>query len=269
MGGIVLRIMTFNIWGCNYPKEGPNSWSERSALNVAVIRRHAPDLIGLQEAQEGNLATYRELLTEYTIISGNQYGDNPPTEFNAILYRHDRLELLQQGEFWYSPTPDEPSTGYGVDYPMGATWARFRDRQTGAEFLHLNTHFEDGPWGELSRTEGARLIVERLSAAGLPAILTGDFNCNPDSAAHRFFEEADFADAWLSVGNHDGADSTFHGLHGEAYSAAEYSDGANTYWRIDWIMVKGARTAACTIVRDAQPPQYPSDHYPVIADIHI
>jgi hypothetical protein len=25
--------------------------------------------------------------------------------------------------------------------------------------------------------------------------------------------------------------------------------------------------ASCTIVRDAEPPAYPSDHYPVVADL--
>ncbi len=40
---------------------------------------------------------------------------------------------------------------------MGATWARLRRLGDGAELLHLNTHFEDGPDGEQSRVEGSKL----------------------------------------------------------------------------------------------------------------
>lgn len=44
--------------------------------------------------------------------------------------------------------------------------------------------------------------------------------------------------------------------------------------RIDWILVRDgascpARIASCDILRRARPPVYPSDHYPVIADIEL
>lgn len=271
----MLRVMSFNIQG-TWPKEGPNSWTNRAPLIVALLLSQSPDLIGLQEAQAGNIEYLRRHLPGYTLLPGNCYGNTPPNEYNAILYKRERFELLETGEFWFSPTPDEQSTGNGVDYPMGATWVKLLERQSGSPLLFLNTHFEDGPDGAESRREGARLIIDRMrerSGGELPVIATGDFNWNPDGEAHRLFEAAGYVDTFLAAGNTDGVESTIHCFEGPAYDARKYSNGANTYWRIDWVLVQpGARRVeveACTIVKDAQPPTYPSDHYPVVADLRM
>ena len=112
--------------------------------------------------------------------------------------------------------------------------------------------------------------VARLQAAGLPAVLTGDFNDNPDSEPYRIFGENGFADSFLAAGNRDGADSTFHGFEGAGYDPLRWG-GDEPFWRVDWILTRdGARrveTRDCAIVRDAEPPAYPSDHYPVVADV--
>ncbi len=271
-----IRVMTFNVDGSSFPREGPNAWSRRQALNVATILRHDPDLIGFQEVAEDNLAVYRQRLTEYDHVAGNAYGDNPPEEYTSIFWRAARLALVASGQFWLSRTPDAPSRDWGVPYPMGVTWVRLRERETGVEFVHLNTHFEDGPDGATSRLEGSRLVVGQAAAlqqGRLPAIMTGDFNDNPGSAAHRTFLDAGFVDAYLAAGNVDGAASTFHGFEGEGYDARRYSGGRDTFWRVDWILARSATrpigTAACRIVRDAEPPAYPSDHYPVLAELQI
>jgi endonuclease/exonuclease/phosphatase family metal-dependent hydrolase len=267
-----VRVMTFNVQGATWPEDGPNAWPARADLNVATMLRWAPDLVGLQEVQADNLRVFRERLPGYALFQGNNYGDVPPQEWTTILWRADRFDLVDAGELWFSPTPDQPSSGYGVAYPMGATWVRLRGRSGGSELVHLNTHFEDGPDGELSRRAGARLIVERLDrlqADGADAVVTGDFNCNPGSAPHAAFLAAGFADAHLAAGHADGRESTYHGFEGPAYSAERYSGGADAYWRIDWVLTRGVglRTTGCAIVRDADPPCYPSDHHPVVADL--
>jgi endonuclease/exonuclease/phosphatase family metal-dependent hydrolase len=268
--------MTFNIQGSQYSPEGPNAWVNRAGLNVATIRKYAPDLIGFQETQSDNLATYQMGLSDYAHVVGNNYGDDPPDAWTSIFWKAERFALVEAGEFWFSQTPDVPSSDWGVPYPMGATWVRLRDHGSGAELLHLNTHFEDGPEGEQSRQEGSRLIITRLNqfqAAGLPALVTGDFNCNPGAPAHRAFLAAGFVDTYLAVGRVDGAESSYHGFEGERYSAEAASAGANTFWRIDWILARGGRESwqitSCAILRDAQPPTYPSDHYPVLAEVEL
>ncbi len=62
-----------------------------------------------------------------------------------------------------------------------------------------------------------------------------------------------------------------HGFHGVTYFALAW--GGEVYWRVDWIMVRSGQqsvqTTSCTIVRDAEPPVYVSDHYPVLAEVLI
>ena len=112
------RIMSFNING-DY-SGGENSWEKRKPLNLEMINRYRPDLIGLQEGARINLDTFRDELSEFTVVEGNRYGDNPPEDYSSILYRTSRYDLLNKGEFWFSGTPDIESADWGVEYPMGA-----------------------------------------------------------------------------------------------------------------------------------------------------
>ena len=268
-----IRIMTFNVQGCTYPQEGPHSWGSRAALNVETIRRYAPDLIGFQEVQSGNLATYGEELAGYDHVAGNRYGDVEPAEHTSIFWRRERFTLVESGEFWLSETPDEPSSAWGVPYPLGATWVKLRRTDDGAHLVHLNTHYEDGPDGEVSRVEGSALITRRLAqlqAGGIPAIVTGDFNCNPWHRPYRIFLDGGFSDTYRAAGHGDSAaSSTFHGFRGAGYVALEW--GREVFWRVDWLLTRdGAsrlQTTSCTIARDADPPVYPSDHFPVVAEV--
>lgn len=207
-------------------------------------------------------------------MRGNEYDVVPYAANTSIFWKTSRFELLDSGEFWLSETPDEPSGGWGVPYPMGVTWIKVRCVESEVPLVVLNTHLEDGAEGELFRVESSKLIVERvnrLQVGGLPVVLMGDFNCNPDSQTHRIFSEGGFTDAFLAGGNRDGQDSTIHLYQGEQYSAFQASGGANTFWRIDWILTRPGvqrwQTTACRIVRDAHPPLYPSDHYPVVAEL--
>jgi endonuclease/exonuclease/phosphatase family metal-dependent hydrolase len=268
-----VRVMTLNLNGGVYPETGPRSWAERATHVVGLIQRHAPDLIGFQEVNQANLITLAAQLPMYHQIVGNAYGDNPPAEHTSILLNAERFALIESGEFWLSRTPDLPSCDWNVPYPMGATWARLQERTDGTSMLLVNTHYEDGPDGEESRVEGSRLIVARIAqlAPDIPSIVTGDFNGNPDSAAYKTFLDAGFVDTYRAAGHADGADSTFHGFVGDQYNALEWGDAP--FWRIDWILVRGGGSPSpvqsCTIIRDSAPPIYPSDHYPVMADLAL
>ncbi len=57
MKASLLRVMSFNIRGFSRRRDGINRWENRAALNVATIKRYAPDLIGLQELRPESLAS--------------------------------------------------------------------------------------------------------------------------------------------------------------------------------------------------------------------
>lgn len=270
------RIMSFNIRGAFHRSDGANAWHARSALNVQTIRRHNPDLIGFQELQSGNLQVYQAELTDYTYILGNHVSGEPP-EYPAIFWKPARFDLLDSGAFWLSETPDVYSGSWDTNCVRAMTWARFDDKVDGGQFIHLNTHLDHiSGW---ARTEGLRLILSRLSTIrqpDLPTVLAGDFNCNAcdlatDASAadvnYCFLLDSGFSDTYLASGNSDAANSyTFHGFEGEGFQR----EGTT---RIDWIMtLDGAqhfRVLASGILRDHAAPLYPSDHYPVFADLAL
>jgi endonuclease/exonuclease/phosphatase family metal-dependent hydrolase len=266
------RIMTFNINGVY--GDDANTWEKRFPLVLDVIGRYKPDVIGLQEVAKANLEDLRQGLADYTLVQGNCYGDTPPQEYSSVFYKTLRYECLETGEFWFSDTPDVQSIDWGVDYPMGATWVKLKCLRSDKHFVHLNTHFEDGPWGETSRVNASKLMLARLEtlAAGLPVVLTGDFNCNPWSLPYRLFLAGGFIDSYRAAGNADhSGSSTIHLYNGQDYFALEFGD--QMIWRIDWILVKTAnetvQTVASTIVHDASPPTFPSDHFPVVSEFII
>jgi endonuclease/exonuclease/phosphatase family metal-dependent hydrolase len=265
-----LRVMTFNIRGF-YNADGVNAWPEREALNVRTIRRWAPDLIGFQEANGRNIAVYHRELPEYHYVAWPPYNNEPPHQFPAIFWNAKRLRPLACDAFWLSATPDVYSASWGTDCIRGAAWVRFSVRGSPATFVHLNTHLDHV--SELARTEGARLIIERLDdaqAEGDAAIVTGDFNAPVSSSTYTLFRDAGYVDAHPDAGHVDDETTfTYHGYQGAAFRGSHSPPR-----RIDWILLRNGastriRTVACEIVRDCDPPRYPSDHYPVIADVEL
>jgi endonuclease/exonuclease/phosphatase family metal-dependent hydrolase len=275
----VLRVMSFNIRGFSRRGDGINSWENRAALNVAAIKRYAPDLVGLQELRAESLATYREKLPGYARLLGPGAGNKAPHEFNAIFFDPIRLEVLDSGGFWLSETPDRYSSAWRTRVVRSANWAKFRSLSADLSFLHLNTHLDH--LSGLARAKGSELILRKIEELqeedGLPVVVTGDFNCLPESLPYRRFVKNGFEDTYLAAGNEDGEDArTFHAFKGLRYFLLCCGDRVRhgrKPRRIDWILLKNGRQHLRTETheilrdRDARSAIYPSDHYPILATI--
>lgn len=260
-----LRIMTFNL-RLDLASDGPNAWPYRRDWVASLIRFHAPDAVGVQEALAHMLTDLDTRLPGFARIGVGRADGRAGGEFSAILYRTDRLELIDNGTFWLSPTPEVAgSKGWDAAIERIATWARFRDRRTGCRHLHLNTHFDH--IGEQARQESARLIRERVAAlAGdLTIIVTGDLNADPQSGPYRIFTRdtivgagAPLRDAFTASGaGHYGPTSTW-----TAFKAIEPGR------RIDYVMVSTeVPVLTHAILPDSWDGRFPSDHLPVLAAI--
>jgi endonuclease/exonuclease/phosphatase family metal-dependent hydrolase len=267
--------MSFNVRGSFRDARKKNAWRNRAALNVATIERCAPDAIGFQEAQSGNLDAYRKHLPHYAHIRGPRYGNVVPHDFNTILFDPERLEPLDSGGFWLSETPEKYSMSWRTRVARSATWALFEVLGTDLSLLHLNTHLDHV--SALARQQGSKLIVRRIrgisdrTGVDLPAIVTGDFNSRPGNKAHKTFTESGFVDTFLAAGNEDGEGAnTFHAFRGAHYRDAHPGRGPR---RIDWIFLKDPQGRLCIkshrIIHDADESSglYPSDHYPILAEL--
>ena len=265
--------MSFNVRGSfrDLAKQEAR-WATRAAKNVATIGRHAPDLVGLQECQRGNLATYARHLPRYGRIRGPRYGNTPPHDFNAILYDPTRLELLESGGFWLSETPRKPSRSWETRVTRSANWALFRPTGTNFPLLHLNTHLDHK--SAAARRNGSALIIRRVEkllqhhGPQTPAIVTGDFNCRPGTPTYGNFADAGFVDTFLTAGNtHDGRANTFHAFQGHLYRDPNPKSGPR---RIDWVLLKDPNNRLRVVSHDILSDEndrlpYPSDHHPVLA----
>jgi endonuclease/exonuclease/phosphatase family metal-dependent hydrolase len=260
-----LRVMSFNL-RLDTPDDGPNAWPHRRDWVASLIRFHAPDALGVQEALAHMLAELDARLPGYARVGVGRADGREGGEFSAIIYRTDRLELLDSGTFWLSPTPEVPgSKGWDAAIERIATWARFRDRFTGCEHVHLNTHFDH--IGERAREESARLIRRRLAALadGGPVVVTGDLNAAPESAPYRAFTRDTLGGAVpplrdaleASRAGHYGPTSTW-----TAFRAIEPGR------RIDYVLVSaGLAVEAHGILADSREGRFPSDHLPVLATV--
>lgn len=257
-----LRVMSFNLrYASSTP---PNAWSVRLPLVQQLITHHAPDVIGTQEGLYDQLKDIEAGLPAYRWIGlGRDSGSHG--EFMAVFYQPERLEPLEFDHFWLSETPSViGSATWGNANRRMVTWVRFRDVQTQQQFVVFNTHFD---FTEEFHVRSVALLQSRMreAAASLPWILTGDFNAIAERS--RAWElltggQDPLTDTWNAAQERRCAEvATFHN-----YGQPEPDGG-----RIDWILTRGAITAlAADIVQEVSPSgQYPSDHFPILADLII
>lgn len=250
-----LRVMTFNV-RLPLEQDGANQWKFRRDLAAHVIARAKPDIIGTQELHKVQGDDLLARLRGYAWFGIDRRGGHAD-EHMGIFYRHDRFRLVELGNFWLSDTPDVAgSISWGHPFPRMVTWGLFETKADGRRFYVLNTHFpyraEDGE----ARAKAARMIRDRIGALppDVPVILTGDFNTEPDSAVHALLIEK-LADAHDAAPVRTGPDATFHAYAGKGDR------------RIDWILSRGFRAERVETIPDRRGILFPSDHYPVIADL--
>ena len=261
----LLRVMSYNIRYDN-PADGRNGWPRRKQPVVDLLHRYQPDLLGLQEVTHGQLTDLAAALPDYGWIGVGRDDGATRGEYVPIFYRQARLALQTSGHFWLSATPDVAgSFGWDADCVRVTTWAIFTDKLSGTTFLHLNTHFDHR--GLTAQIESARLLHEFMAqqASIIPALITGDFNCTPDSVTYQALTASSvLADTMVtSLHPHAGPTATF---------TTDFAEPLQE--KIDYIFLytPPATSPAFTVQRhailaDQQDRHYPSDHLPVLVEV--
>lgn len=258
-GDGTVRVMTYNVRGVNDPP--PRDWRTRRKLVGHLLGRHDPDLLGVQEARWHQVRDLAEMLPDHRWIGlGTQGGTKD--QILAIFYGK-RFEVLDFDHFWLSDTPDAiGSRSWGNRYVRMVTWAKFRDRRTGAVLYQVNTHLDNG--SPESRVRSARLILERVRGfqAGVPVVLTGDFNdAAGASPAYSILTGPDaFRDTWTTAQKRGRPYGTLGRWHPPRPGGR----------RLDWILARGrVRTSWTEIDPYRVGGLYASDHFPVVAHMRI
>ena len=194
-----LKVISFNI----QTHSNGEIFSIREEMMTEFISEWQPDSIGMQEVT----ATWRKAL-ENTCF-GEQYSGvgnsvSKTGEMNAIFYRNDKFTLVDSGTFWLSDTPEVAGSKVeGSSEPRTCTWARLKNKKTGKEFVHMNTHLDIN--GSEVRLKQGRVLLEFIRDLGdVPLILTGDFNqsrMKSDGEPYPLYQEltASLADARIDA----------------------------------------------------------------------
>jgi endonuclease/exonuclease/phosphatase family metal-dependent hydrolase len=266
-----LRVMSYNLrYGS--ARDGENRWELRKAMLFQTIRDFGPDLLGVQEAEAGQVDELSEQLKGYAHEGVGRDDGKRKGEYSALFYKADRFEKLDGGTFWLSPTPEQVgSKGWDAALPRVATWVRLRDKSAGADakpLLYVNTHWDH--MGKTARLESAKLIrkkIPELNRDGGPVIVTGDFNTTEDDAPYKAMVQA--VGAGDEAGGGPKLIDSFREVHperqAEEASFHAFKGGTNGS-RIDYILhTPELKATAAEIVRTHEGNRYPSDHYPVTA----
>jgi endonuclease/exonuclease/phosphatase family metal-dependent hydrolase len=255
----MLKLMSFNIrYGT--ADDGANHWENRKSLVIDRIKTFDPDLLGMQECRDDFQAEFiKSNLQEYEFYGVRRGGGSVTAlEMTPILLKRSAFQLVQKGCFWLSETPGVPgSRSWGSTFPRTATWAQLIHKVSGREFIFLNTHFDYEP---SAIDESARLLQAWIThrKEKHPVIVTGDFNADKGSSAYRqLISETSLRDAYKQVHPNNENEGTFHGF-------GQMNDPSP----IDWMLASDSfEVVSAAIDRYHAENIYPSDHYPVHAEL--
>jgi endonuclease/exonuclease/phosphatase family metal-dependent hydrolase len=261
-----LRVLTLNIWN----RQGP--WESRLALIRSGIRDLAPELIGLQEVIAHDGASQADEIAAdlgYVTAFGEAHDYGAGVLFgNAVLSRWpiERTEVL--------PLPTLQS-----EERRSLLFAEIASPHGKVPFFvtHLNWKFHEGVVREAQVSAIAEHIKGKTPLDGLPPILVGDLNAQPEASEIRFLKGLQslngksfyMADCFEHAGV--GPGFTFDATR-NPFAAATHEYPR----RIDYIFVRGPDKrvrgkplAASVVFEDAEGGVAASDHYGVIAEISI
>lgn len=257
------RLASYNIrYDAHADAQGGDAWDDRKGSVAELMLSHEVDIAGTQEGNRQQLDDLLALMPDYDCIC-HPYGGKDGNLHNcATFYRRDRFEVLDEGTFWYSETPDEKSLGWDATDLRICNWGRFRDKRSGREFYLFNSHFY---WRlkEAKRNSGKVLRDKVRQIAGDAAVIcTGDFNSTDDSPQIKDIKELLRDARRISESDPAGPEKT--DLGGGNFQGEPKA-------RIDYVFVNGrVKVRSYEVPEDVRPNgHYPSDHLPVVCRLAI
>ncbi len=257
-----MKVMTFNIRADNI-LDINNRWEKRAELVYETIRKYDCDIIGLQEVTEKMHVDICNNIKDYTIIGAGRT-KRFFSEKNSILIKKE-YSMLDEKTFWLSKTPDKSgSTVMFSLFPRICTTAVCQLDEKRKVRIY-NTHLDC--LSAKAREFGLKKIIEVIEKNyeqdHLPCILMGDFNATPDSRMIKKFKNGQYTSKKLFA---------VQDINDALYKKTTMGmfKGKEKGIHIDYIFVSEEfEIESAEVVKHHKLGKYPSDHYPIVAELKI
>ncbi|BEG99236.1 endonuclease/exonuclease/phosphatase family protein [Bacteroides sedimenti] len=262
---VELNVMTYNIRYDN-PDDNQNNWKYRRDNAANAIRFYDADILGTQEVLHNQLQDLKERLSGYDVVGVGRDDGKEKGEYSALWYKKDRFTLLDSGNFWLSETPlITASKGWDGACVRIASWVKLKDKKSGKSLFALNTHFDH--IGVVARKESVKLILNKVAelSKGIPVIVTGDFNAEPESNVIKGLTDT-------SNNKHLIDSRTVSPIvYGPAWSFHDFGRiPLNERTLIDYIFVRnGVKVLKYGVLAETKDSTFLSDHAPILVRIAI
>lgn len=302
--GINVKVGTYNIRYFNGQGDNDNigykSWEIRRDYIFGMIRKHSPDVCGLQEVTPQMTQDIIDNLTDYTYVGyGRISGDLNPIlpitslvpydndEQVGVIYKTSKYNELERGRIFLSDTPTVPSKYEESAFNRLATYVKLQEKNTRKEFYFFSTHLDhpndSSTIDEECRIKQANALVNNIKtiAGGTPVFIVGDLNSQPLEEAYPIVSN-EFIDSYVAIG--DNAQGGYicnssqlnEGLSGCSLPGITYtglySSTDKNPKRLDYIFSTPNVVEVVSYIADNDNlglNNYPSDHLPVICDMMI
>lgn len=255
-----LKMMTYNI-RLDVASDGENAWPNRKDYFTSQIQFYNPDIFGIQEALPNQVIDIASALPEY-----NKFGigreEKGEGEACTIYYKKDRFQVDKINTFWLSENPNVVSKGWDAACNRVSTSALFKDLKTKKFFWVFNLHLDHV--GNEARVKGVELVLSKIkefNTKNYPVFLMGDFNSEPDTPQIAEIKKVMNDTKDVSVEKPFGPSGTFNDFkHNEPVTLL-----------LDYIFISknsGLTVQKHAVLSDSKDLKYPSDHLPILIEIH-
>lgn len=257
-----MKVMTFNL-RCDFPLDINNRWKNRRHITYNIIDKYKCDIIGTQEATENMYKDIKKNSDNYNII-GTPRSRKFFVERNDILIKNEN-KIIESKTFWLSDTPDTVSSSKWFSvFPRICTTAVI-ELSNKVKIRVCNSHLDcfTSKAREYELKRLMELIEEEQIKEDLPIIIMGDFNSGPDSKLIKNLSSGVYGSKKVSAVQE--YDKRLY-----MNSTMSMFKGKEKGLHIDYIFVSEEfKVNNVEIVRYNENGKYPSDHYPLMADIEL
>lgn len=257
-----MRVMSFNLRS-DFILDFKNRWDTRKDLVYDTINRYKCDIIGVQEVTNKMFEDITENINDYNIIGSARSKKFFSERNNLFISKKHNIE--KHKTFWLSKSPDKVGSQLWYSlYPRICTTAVVK-MENNQRVRVYNTHLDCllPQARDFGLKKLGQFIEKNRKEEKLPVIVMGDFNATPNSKVIKKFASGEYSTSrFVAVQE----------VKKELYQKSTMSSfkGKEKGLHIDYIFVsEELEIVDVDIVKDNINGKYPSDHYPLIADIRI